>query len=699
MRCVSKLIDLKIPKSKKVTKSVDLKEALAQPDDVVSVEDIFKDGGLLGEYLEGFMARPGQGELARNIYDTLNAKRFEVVTDGEESKTVSVVKHFISEAPTGTGKSLAYAFPAALRSLACGRPVIIATSTKALQDQLAKKDLPMVQQLFADLGEDLSFEILKGKSNYLCMEQYKRLEHKDSHHPALPVIRDWVRTTGTGERNELGAQAYRGDLWSRISISSDDCPGKKCPSVEDCFVYDARDRAAKANIVVVNYHLLFADVLSQGAILPEYDSIIFDEAHDLPDIAADFNDKTISARSLASPLVGVAEFVSDQDKKLFKQAIQQFLDILILQSKRGTILQEPVGKDAALGAILTGLMGTLTAAASNVQETFQAELLRARATACKKMANRVQEVAFGAINEEAEDGTRTGEFAFDTVYYFEQDITKVVLRSKVVEIAPFLRACFFEQLPTCMLSATITAGRSYEFYANRVGLDPDEYTVQQLESPFDPERTLAVVPEDFPPPGSREHDEAVRSVIVEAIQYETPGGVLALFTSRRALDAAYEKLCPVIDADIEIFHQDHASKQDIIDRFIEAYHDDRKALILATGSFWQGVDIPGQALSVLIIDKIPFATPDDPMIFHIDRKGGNAFYEYSMPMAIIALKQGVGRLIRKETDYGVVVVLDVRIITKGYGRTIKRAFPEGCFVSPDLGDVSHFLADLAGDDQ
>lgn len=658
------------------------------------MEAILGDGGWLAEHLPNFKSRPIQVELASLIDEALY--------EGH---------HLLGEWPTGTGKSMAYGIPAAIYALDKQSTVVVVTANITLQEQLANKDFPLIADVLDGLlcGEDkelcprLTWKLCKGMANYLCLDKLAELETSANPPTWLREFTDWAAVTETGDKSELQVE-HPHEIWGQVSSNSDECTKNKCEFFKKCYAMEARTMNAP-NVVITNYHMLFTDIMVRAAtmgksrLLPPYKVLIMDEAHEAADIAMSFSGFEISP--------GHIRWVTKRITKSHEKHLERAARVLNTTSDRffkklsagqyENILVKPLGFDE-------GLVTAMKDVAAEVDEYVQGKTgtrgdnadrtlnrLAMMGTALNKRASSLEGVCFGF--EDPETGKKG--LPDGRVFFVEKDHEgRVKLCCKVVEVAGFFRETIFSKCTTIGVSATMTDGGSFKFVSKHLGLQRGEFIEKAVESPFDPGHVLIVIPKDVPVPKRRdEHTEAVARV-VERVANDLGGRTMALFTSYRALNKVYRYLMRRMGR-VKILVQGELPKS----RIIQTMRQDPHCLILATASFWQGVDIPGQNLSCVVIDKFPFTPPSDPVLQYMEEKlgmsGGSAFKDYSIPKAIISLKQGVGRLIRTESDFGVVVLCDNRIDTTGYGKRFNRAFPKDHYrsVEGDLGDVKGFLRD------
>jgi len=633
------------------------------------INSVFGPDGVLAHRFEGYVPRQGQIELAQAVDAAIR--------DGE---------HVMAEAPTGTGKSIGYSVPATYHATHGGKRVVIATANIALQEQLVDKDLPLLSDI---LPWDFSYALIKGRNNYLCHDRLYQEEAQGTlellDDPAdaemLEALVAWARQTATGDVSELPFEPPP-RLWRRFSTSSDDCKGSDCRFRDECCALKARAAAQEADVVVCNYHLLFAhlqvrEATEKDIILPSFDVAILDEAHKAADIARDFFGFRVTQGSVrwAARLlkkIGEANFYDH----VVKEAERFFTRLL--QHRRSpaykTRLRTP---DAVPWSELARLIGEVRDGyVEAVSETSDVDLradLKRAAGRCNDLA---QQIA-SALTLSAPD----------TVSFIEEDARgNAVLCSKPIRVGERLRQSLFDQTRTVVLtSATLTTGGTFDHLRDEIGVpDPRELVV---DTPFDFQRqALLVVPDGMPEPNDPAFPAAVAAMFAEVMDL-AEGRTLGLFTSYRNLNATYER---VHGNGHRVLKQGDMPRTALVDEF----RRDVSSVLLGTESFWAGVDVPGEALSCVVIDRLPFPSPDDPVLDAISERDRRWFTTYSLPRAVIAFKQGFGRLIRTATDRGVVVVLDRRLVSKPYGRVFTASLPD-VLKSRRLENVRHFLEEAA----
>jgi ATP-dependent DNA helicase DinG len=613
------------------------------------MQEFFGPGGTLAQRLDDYEFRPSQVRMAHAVHRALEEQN-----------------HVIIEAGTGTGKTLAYLLPALLH----GRRILVSTGTKTLQDQIFYKDIPLLESV---LGRPIRAAYLKGRNNYLC-----RLKMETLHVEGLFSLRelksfkaiiDWAAETETGDRAELGSVGDDSDLWSRMDARRDRCLGTKCKDYERCFLTLVRQKAMEADIVVVNHHLFFADLSIRKsdvpAILPDYSAVIFDEAHELEDIATDYFGFHISNFRLA-------EFVHDANKleadvELVSRASDRFFNgFALLRDGR-----HPVPKLEGIES----LIGALQDARRSIKQM-------------KDFSGEYEALARRAGELEAElEIFRSGRLE-NYVSWIERRDRGIFLEACPVDVSGMLQEKLFTRVPTCVLtSATLTVGDSFGYMRERLGLN--EARELSLATEFNVQKqALLYIPKSMPDYRHPSYVERAAEEIRLVLRAST-GRAFVLFTSYRQMETLYQEL--VDDLPFPCMIQGKGGGKS---RLLEEFKMTPNAVLFATASFWQGVDVKGEALSAVIIDKLPFQVPSDPLVAArsacIQRQGGNAFSEYHVPTAILRLKQGLGRLIRSTTDRGILAVLDNRLSTKSYGRLFMDSLPD-YEVTDRIQDLVEFM--------
>lgn len=629
------------------------------------VGELFEPAGALAEVLPGFVPRPQQRAMAEAVAETLAANGTLVV-----------------EAGTGVGKTLGYLLPA----VASGGKVIVSTGTKNLQDQLFRKDLPVVRRV---LGRGVDACLLKGRANYLCLyrlKQYADLSAGRGSEDAVQVqqIVDWSRVTREGDIAELSCVPEGAVVWPRVTSTADNCLGQECPDYTDCHVVQARRRAQEAEVVVINHHLFCADLALKeegvGEILPSANAFVLDEAHQLPEIATQFFGLSVGSRQiseLARDAIAAQLAETPETPELRTRAQDLEYAVRDLRARLGAEGQRTGWDDLADEEMEAALSAVGTAL-----DALRADLDRVaeRGKALQALARRAQ-----ALRERLDQFMQPEEDAIRWVETFQ--------RSFALNITPLDVAGTFAKhkarYPAAWVftSATLAVGEDFVHFTAQLGLGQPR--TLRLGSPYDFAHQACIYrPTGLPAPNAPHYTEAmVRAVrpVIEA----NPGGTFLLFTSHRALQAAARLLGDLGDRPLLV--QGSASRRELIERFREAGN----AVLLGAQSFWEGVDVQGEALSCVILDRLPFAAPDDPLLKAraeaIRARGGNPFREQFLPRAVIAFKQGIGRLIRDSHDRGVLVLCDPRLGQMSYGRVFLDSLPPAPTVR-EIGAVRDFFA-------
>lgn len=607
---------------------------------VASLNDFFSAASPLDKLLPGFTPRKGQALMA------------EVVAEAIENAEQLVV-----EAGTGTGKTFAYLLPALLS----GRKTIISTGTKALQDQLYHRDLPLVGKA---AGRPVTTALLKGRANYLCLQRLEQLTEPASALLAdFNTVEEWRHRTRSGDKATLSEVAEDSAIWPLVTSTAENCLGQECPFYNDCYVVKARRKAQEADLVVVNHYLLLADLAMKESgfveFLPGADAIILDEAHQIPELAVQFFGITLGSRELERLLEEVRAAVLAVAQNELNRRIDAF-ETAVRLLKADAPRQEGRHELDDLMPTLRGTLGRLMAATADLLESLSevgdaSDVIDKLAEQLMSAGERLSML----MEESAWDGLRWLEVGARSV---RLNLTPLDVAAKLGPLITGGRQAWV------FTSATLAVGEDFSHFTSRLGLD----NVRGLSfpSPFDlAGNGLVYVPQGLPAPSDREHTAAFLEAVV-ALFPATGGGVFCLFTSHRALNNArywFRQHGAASLGGRPLLVQGSAPRDDLTRRFRDAGN----AVLLGTGSFWEGIDVRGEALTLVAIDKLPFASPADPLTMarleFIRREGGNGFMDHQVPQAVLALKQGAGRLLRSETDYGVVVLGDPRVMSKRYG--------------------------------
>jgi ATP-dependent DNA helicase DinG len=647
------------------------------------VKDIFAVGGQLSSGLKGFEPREGQQQMAEAVAETL------AEGSAREDGRASVL---MVEAETGIGKTLAYLVPALLS----GQRVVISTATINLQDQILKKEIPLLERV---LGMDIPALCMKGRQNYLC--HYRWFQHRSNPQTALVANREeekieqWLAKTESGDRAELSWLPDRSPLWPRISAQSSQCLGSDCPEFSLCFVSRLRKQAGSARLLIVNHHLFFSDLALRqagfGEILPRYQSVIFDEAHHLENVATNFFGKHFSHYQLLD-LIGDLERQGETDLpsadfdrllgygKGLKQRLEHFAALFPAQRGRYPLAPLLEQSDGGLREAVENLANGLEQLEERCAD------LANRGEIWKLFADRAAELQKNLLHIAGSEQMKSG----GSVHWYERRERTVSLSATPVKIAEELEKCLYTSVESCiMTSATLTTGGDFKYMRERLGIDETSKTVS-LQSPFDYKgRTLLYVPEQgFPEANAAGYGDMLNNRIYELLTISR-GRALVLFTSLRAMDMAADFLESRLSYPVLV--QGTASRHALLEQFRES----NDSVLLAVASFWEGVDVPGESLSCVLIDKLPFEVPSDPVIQArmkaIEEDGGKPFFQFQVPRAILTLRQGVGRLMRCSSDRGVIGIMDIRLYSKGYGRMFRASLPPSPVVRT-LEEVKAFFA-------
>jgi ATP-dependent DNA helicase DinG len=610
------------------------------------VQTAFGAGGSLAATLPGFAPRHEQAALAEAV-----------------AYALATGEHLVAEAGTGTGKSLAYLLPA----LESGQRVVVATATKALQEQLLSKDVPAAARA---LGREVRVALLKGRQNYLCRKQLQSfgpmLLRDPRDEEAFESLQPWFASTATGDRAELTVEPSA-SLWAELSVGADRCTGRRCPLVSSCFAEAARLRAADAELVIANHALYFAH-LAAGGVLPEHDAVVFDEAHRIEETAASWLGGRVSRADLRRLAADVERACREASEPLparrldsVERAGARLLDAVAPRAGRLRLRQLPQEHARALLDALVGLSGELQGHAEGL------DLLSQRALTLAGELERCTDAA-----------------GLERVVWAEPD----ALAWAPVDVSQQLDRLLWSDGPTAILvSATLTTGEDAAFVRRRIGLTDARELV--VGSPFAfRDQVLLYVPRDMPDPRAEGFSERVAEESATLLSLSR-GRALILTSSYRALEVIRERLAGRLPYPVLV--QGEAPRE----RLLERFRDEIDSVLLATSTFWQGVDIPGESLSLLVIDKLPFSAPGDPLnearCEAIAAAGGDWFRDYALPIAVLQLRQGFGRLIRSHADVGVVAILDPRLRTRAYGRAFIAALPN-CPLVDDRASVAAFFA-------
>ena len=649
----------------------DGKTAAISEGNLVEMKDVFGPGGLLDRSLiGGYEHRPAQLEMADAVHDAFQEHH-----------------HAIVEAGTGTGKTLAYLLPA----ICSGRRVVISTATKSLQEQLYQKDIPFLQKHFAP---NLKVAVMKGRGNFLCKTKLRAMADT----PMLKgmkeldefrQIRDWARVTDAGDRAELTFLSDDSDLWARLDARRETCTGQKCSDFNECFVTAMHARAKEADLIIVNHHLFFADLALKhddfGSILPEYSAVVFDEAHEIEDVASDYfgqqisnyrfdelardADQALRLLKLGTPsLLRRVQRIRDKSRTFFEAFPTREGRFPFSRQEREAFLEQ---NRESYTALMDGLKGLETEFAAVTQKPEELTRLARRSFELR------QEMAFLFESNEK-----------NFVYWFERRSKGVFLAATPIDVSQILRERLFESFDTVVLtSATLTVGGRFDYIKQRLGLDHVKERTLPPEFHY-AEQALLYLPQRMPDVRDAGFQTKAADEILRLLEL-SEGRAFCLFTSYSQMRDLYERVSA--RSPFPMLLQGTAPRSVLLERFKTTPN----AVLFATASFWQGVDVPGEQLSCVIVDRLPFAVPSDPVVAArvnaLNEEGRNAFAEYQVPQAVLALKQGFGRLVRSKTDRGVLSILDNRIQRMAYGKIFIESLPKYA-KTQELRDVEKFFA-------
>lgn len=635
------------------------------------LDDVFGPGGLLDRQLSSYEFRSSQLAMAQAVEEAVRTR-----------------SHLCVEAGTGTGKTLAYLIPALLS----GKRVLVSTATRNLQDQIFHKDLPFLRK---HLLPSLTATYLKGRPNYLCLRRYRderrQLVFAGFQPEEVGWVDKWLAETRTGDRAELPWLRDDHSWWDRIDARSDTCSGQKCSHFEECFITRMRQEAFAADIVVVNHALFFANLALEmdelGRILPDVGVVILDEAHELEDIASDHFGQRMSSfqvedlrRTLLKAPAG--ETLIRAAERLESVAFRFFAALPPLEGRFSlTRYRDGAGRTLDLRGELDGPAGDLIRQLVLLKEMVNIHL--------EEWAER-EAVERRILKLVAALEKLVGDDDAETVYWFERTPRGVFINLSPIDVAPILSKSLFARHDTVVLtSATLTTGRDFEYFRQRVGVE--RASEIRVPGEFDyAKQAVLYVPRHLPDP--RNHGAA--SVLVPEftrLLELTDGHAFLLFTSFQMLDRIHGELLQ--RTGYPLLRQGEKPKQVLLEEF----RDTPRAVLCATASFWQGIDVQGDALRLVVVDKLPFRVPTEPLVAarvdRLERLGLNGFTDYTLPSAIITLRQGLGRLIRSRTDTGILAVLDSRLWTKNYGRAFLDSLPN-CPVADNMGTLENLFRQI-----
>jgi len=641
------------------------------------VTRIFSEGGLLEQSIDQYEIREGQIDMAEMIYSAIRHKQ-----------------HLVVEAGCGVGKTLAYLVPIALQR---GLRSIVSTGTRALQEQLYYKDVDIIKKY---IRPGLRVVYMKGRSNYLCLY---RLDHSRQHTlfdtydyiKQYSTIEEWSKTTKEGDVVELANISEYDDVWKNVCCTADTCLYHKCPHYDACFLMNMKREANRAHLIIVNHHLYFADLMmkekngGKHVILPHSHVHVFDEGHMIEEIATYYLSKNFSTSLIYS--------ASRRSKALAYEYLH----------RHHVLKEQLLSSHDDLEKILTEFFDILSVRLGkhhidNYQEVWLSSLAYTDdiISALDEVINSLTsciEIYDDFVTARDEFKYLQEQFEFITshndpnyVYWYNIGKTYKSIHASPIDISSLFRDGVLQHCKRVVItSATLQTNGSFEYIRRRIGLGEDVMT-GIIDSPFDyPSQGLLYIPRDIPSPKKKEFITAI-CMRIEKLLYITSGRSLCLFTSKRNMDIVHDHISKIKDFPYQLLCQGRAGRAELLRRFSEDTH----SILFATNTYWQGVDIKGEALSSVIIDKLPFAVPSDPIIYSrmklVEQSGGNSFYEYQVPQSVMLIRQGVGRLIRTQQDHGVISILDNRVWTSRYGKLFLQSLPD-FGVTSSLDDVINFI--------
>lgn len=640
----------------------------------MQVSEHLAEDGAIAKYLDGFTVRSQQQQMADRISSALLDREI-----------------LVCEAGTGTGKTLAYLIPALLSGL----KVIVSTGTRNLQDQLFHRDLPLVKEA---LSVPVNIALLKGRANYLCpyrlsISQDVLLEKKSLAH--LARIKEWANFTDSGDIAEVTAVPENSEVWRWVTSTTDNCLGQKCPELSECHVIKARRAAMEADLIVVNHHLFFADLALRdegfGELLPGVDAVILDEAHQVPEIATTFFGTNLTARQLrdlaedaraawmteASDTSGVKEVIDH-----FEYCIRQFR--LVLGNENNS--QKGIWSRVSKRAQVKDTLETLTSSVEKLNQILDAIAERGPELAnCLRRCEDFYQRLMLLTTDDDEQYLR----------WFELRGNGFALHLTPLDVGEVFSEYLLQgERAWVFTSATLAVGQQFAHFTERMGLENCE--TAYWDSPFDYQKqALCYLPEGLPEPSNSAYNPKVLQAVLPVLN-ASQGRAFILFTSYRSLQWMAENLPERVD--YPVFVQGEKSRSQLLEEF----RNTDNAILLATSSFWEGVDVRGERLSCVIIDKLPFSSPDDPVLQarcdRVRKNAGNPFMQIQVPQAVISLKQGAGRLIRDTNDTGLLMLCDPRLRTKSYGRIFLQSLPKTCFTNQQQ-DVENFFSSLSNQEE
>ncbi len=635
------------------------------------MDQMFRQNGLLHQKLEGFIPRKSQQEMAEAVFDA-----------------ISHSGNLVCESGTGTGKTYAYLVPAILSE----KRTVITTATRALQEQVFFRDLPNLLQV---LNADMTTCMLKGRANYLCRHRLKQAQLQTDLasvrvRQPLSKLNEWANKTQTGDISEVKDIPENSPIWRMVTSTSENCLGGQCPDFNKCHVHAARKKAIDSDLVVANHHVYFSDLSVKesgfGGVLPSHEIVIFDEAHSLPEIAANFFGFTFSSTQVKYLVEDIQTAELEENSSIdfhpvFRDLEGAVNDLTSLanQNYQGPKIYSEVKnhdweeKTTKLKLVFCDLVRALENSA----------VAGAGLTRCRDQARWMSDNLYTWCEDRDQNSAR----------WFAARKNGFNLNSTPLDVGQILREHMNETGKSRIFtSATLSVDRSFSPFISKVGLSEPDTDTGFWESPYDYQNnSRLLIDESMPEPNDSRFPDEIKQLIIE-IGTASKGRAFCLFTSFAMLNRVYDLVRAEVDW--PLYRQGDTSKQDLIDNFIKNEH----AVLFGTSTFWQGVDIKGDALSCVIIDRLPFGSPEDPVmksrIQHSREHGENAFMQIQIPEAVVILKQGAGRLIRSETDRGVLVICDSRILKKPYGKIFLDSLPQMPIVD-NIHEIKEFYGSIS----
>lgn len=656
------------------------------------IEYIFAPDGPLAKTLPGYEVRPGQLEMSLSVAKTLESATLPLHPFAHGDHTAEMLA---VEAETGIGKTLAYLIPAALSR----QKIVVSTGTLNLQEQILNKEIPFIKKYVAP---DLQVVCVKGRQNYACLFRAKQLLSSQQQLLFVDPLNEgeellqWLNQTEFGDRAELPWLTDGSLLWEQICSSATKCLGSQCQEHGSCFINKLRKTAAAANIIIVNHHLFFSDLgirrFGYGEVLPRYQSVIFDEAHHIEEIATRYFGSSFSHYQLLDLVRDVEtlahKMMSSQERLKTIQIAQalatqanEFAGIFPVQRGRYP-LNDIISQVDSWEVEVERLESAVDSLSRQLDKSaLSSDLWEGPKRRCLELKENLASI--------------TAEMSPSHVYWCEKREKTISLTASPINISLELQEFLYSQADSLIFtSATLTTGGSFKYTFNRLGLD-DDTPALQLSSPFDyANRTKLYIPANgFPEPNSATYFSTLQQQIYELLM-ASQGRALVLFTSFNAMNQVYSFLADSIP--FPIYKQGDAPKTILLEQFQQETH----SVLLAVASFWEGVNVPGETLSCLIIDKLPFEVPSDPVIMaridQIKNSKGNPFFDFQVPRAVLSLRQGVGRLMRSTADKGLLAVMDIRLFSKGYGKHFIKSLPASPIIR-SIDEVKTFFSEVVGE--